>query len=96
MTAAIKFCIALSVMVNIYGIGTWLYAFNRSDIHAQRVHQFLEFFPFIHSVSLLNAGLFLLTLLSIILLSKIKTQNSWKLMLPVQLTFVAFYLWEFM
>ena len=96
MKSAIKLIIAFSVLSNLYGAGTWLYVFNRVDTHPQRVDQFLKFFPFGLSASLLMVGFFLLTLLSLVLLLKIKTQNLWMLMLPVQLTFVAFYLWQFM
>lgn len=96
MKNAINWFIACSVVLNCYYLGVWMYVVNIVDTQPARVDQFLTFLPFNLSVGQVTAGLFLLSLLSVILLVRIKAPDLWKWMLPIQLVFALGYLWSYL
>ena len=94
MIAIRKYISLMSIIINIYSVCIWLYVFNTYDIHAERVNEFLAFFPKGSSISLVNIFLTTLTIISLFFLYKMG--KYWIFLLPIQVAFLVLYLWQSM
>jgi hypothetical protein len=90
---ATRFTIVLSVLVNGYYLVTWFYVSNLYGTQRESVNHFLKLSSFEFSISALTFFLFLLTILSIIFLLRMRNLNYGKVLIPLQLIFIALYIW---
>ena len=91
-----KFVIVLSVLANLYCNVMWFYVSATSNTHVESVNQFLKKFPSGVSALSLNIFLLLLSVLSIIFMFRTVRRGYWKFILPIQLLFITYYLWQLM
>jgi hypothetical protein len=94
MIAIRKYISSISIVFNIYTICIWLYVFNTYSTHTERVNKFLAFFPKGFSTSLLDISLIILTAISLFFL--LKMGKPWLFLIPIQIAFMVWYLWQSM
>lgn len=94
MIAIRKYIALMSIIINIYSACIWFYVFNTYDTHAERVNEFLAFFPKGSSISLVNIFLIILTIISLFFLYKMG--KYWIFIIPIQMAFFVLYLWQSM
>jgi hypothetical protein len=90
--------IAVSIVLNTYYIGLWIYVFNSYDNHALRVQKFMDFYPIKISMSYLNLFLILVTLVSLFVIFRQikKNKNFEQVAILLQLIFIAFQIWQYL
>jgi len=93
------YAVILSVVLNVYCLLAWLYAYNSYTSYQARIEQFEQFFPSFISIQLINLVIPVLTVLSIILMLLYKAGEV-KFYRPavmsLQILFLCYSIWQFM
>ncbi|TKC00542.1 hypothetical protein [Pedobacter cryophilus] len=91
-----KFITFLSVLLNFYYNGSWIYSFNKFNLQLERTSYFSENFFFALSVLHINISLIVLTVSSLIILFALnyKYMMLKTVLIVVQFMFLVNYLWQ--
>jgi uncharacterized membrane protein YqjE len=88
----------LSVTLNFYNQGCWIYSFNKFDLQTQRTNYFTENFFFGLPSSGVSIGLICLSIISLIMMLTYRLDPKILRIafIVVQFIFLIIYLWQFL
>lgn len=85
--------VAVISVLNLYYFSLWIFVFNKYDTQEERVSAFLENWPLVKHLFVLNSVLFVLTFISVFVVLAVFKPKIRFLLVAIHILFLVFLAW---